>query len=121
MMMNEMFHFLTAGAALFGIRTLFGNSITKYTVEYLGQRRGDFAAGAIYFISFFYITNKLNKYENKDINYLINAGFSSLTYNPDMQKCTLVRDILVLCFPFPAAAAVVKPRAEVVLLHTKRG
>ena len=73
MMMNEMFHFLTAGAALFGIRTLFGNSITKYTVNYLGQRRGDFAAGAIYFISFFYITNKLNKYENKDINYLINA------------------------------------------------
>ena len=61
MMMNEMFHFLTAGAALFGIRTLFGNSITKYTVNYLGQRRGDFAAGAIYFISFFYITNKLNK------------------------------------------------------------
>ena len=58
---------------MFGIKTFFGHNIDKFTTNYLGQRRGEWATMAVYFVSFFYMMHKLNQIERNDINYLINA------------------------------------------------
>ena len=72
MMMNEMFNLVMSGITMLGMKTFLGESITKYTVNYLGARRGEWASMAIYFYSFFYVTSKLSSIERNDINYLIN-------------------------------------------------
>jgi len=71
-MMNEMLNFVMGGITMFGMKTFLGNTIDKYTINYLGQRRGEFAGMAIYLFTFFFLMNKLNKMERNDINYLIN-------------------------------------------------
>ena len=43
MMMNETIHMFGAGAGVYGIRQLLGNYINKFTINYLGIKRGGYA------------------------------------------------------------------------------
>ena len=72
LMMNSFINLVMSGITLFGMKTFLGNAIDRYTVNYLGQRRGEWASMAIYIGTFLYINSKLNKVETRDINYLIN-------------------------------------------------
>lgn len=72
-MTQEMIHLVMAGVTFYGARALIGNQLSRVTTNYLGQKRGEVATIAIYFFSFFYFMNKLNKIERNDINYLINS------------------------------------------------
>ena len=72
MMMNEMVNFLFGAMTMFGVKHFLGRSIDRYTVNFLGQKRGEYAAVAMYIIGFFYMMHKMNGFERNDINYLIN-------------------------------------------------
>ena len=54
-MMNGLLNMLMAGGTTFGLKTVFGRGIEKYTTNYLGVKRGEWASIAIYVVSFFYI------------------------------------------------------------------
>ena len=68
-----MLNFLLLGGTLFGARAAFGDALNRNCINYLGQRKGEWASIAVYFFGFFFLMNRVNKIERNDINYLINA------------------------------------------------
>ena len=103
LMMNEMFNLIMSGITLFGMKTFVGKTIDKYTINFLGVRRGEFASIAIYICSFYFVTNKLANIERNDINYLINAREMSgeifvntcLHFYPNKVNLELYRSIML--------------------------
>lgn len=71
-MMNSFINLVMSGITMYGMKTFLGSSIDKYTVNYLGSRRGEWASMAVYLCSFMFLMSKLNGTESRDINYLIN-------------------------------------------------
>jgi hypothetical protein len=72
-MMNSTIHMFSAGAATFLLKGLLGNHITKYSVSYLGEKRGLYLQIGIYVFNFFYVMSILDSRKRLNVNYLINA------------------------------------------------
>ncbi|CDW72108.1 UNKNOWN [Stylonychia lemnae] len=71
-MVNQFIHMMTSGASLFLIQALAGRHIERLTVNYLGQKRGQWAQIGFYVLGFFYMNSILNRNKRLNVNHLIN-------------------------------------------------
>lgn len=69
--MNNVIFMVAAGMGTFGVKSLFGATIDRVTMNYLSQKNAMLVQIPIYVVVYFYLNNWMDSREIHDINYLV--------------------------------------------------
>jgi len=72
-MMHNLIHTLCAGGATVALKSFFGPQMEAFSINYLGEKRAQYATAVVYISLFFTATWWMDKQNRLDINYLTNA------------------------------------------------